>query len=59
MTLLLAKTTAKQKACRYYGIVVKDDMFKTDLPTKLESTKGCKAMQLISIKDAFNRARFD
>ena len=34
-------------------------MFKTDLPTKLENTKGCKAMQVISIKDAFNEARFD
>ena len=34
-------------------------MFKTDLPTKLENTKGFKAMQVISIKDAFNGARFD
>ena len=34
-------------------------MFKTDLPTKLENTKGCKAVQVISIKDAFTGAPFD
>ena len=52
MTLLLAKTT-KWKACRYYGIVVKGDMF------KLENTNGRKTMQAISIKYLFNRVRFD
>ena len=44
MTLLLAKTTTKQKACRYYGIVVKDDMFKIYLPNwKIpRAAKQCK-----------------